>query len=84
MDNLTSPPETLEETVTDIDLLFIGGLRETITLLQADTLLTEGEELRMEIASPEESIVYYKRHIIGTRIRERVLRRIITPKKEKA
>jgi len=87
MDNLTSPSETLEETVTDIDLLFVGGLRETITLLQADTLDRSkggGDIIQIEIASPKETIVYYKRQIIGLRIRERVLRRIIAPKKEKA
>ncbi len=84
MDNLTSPPETLEETVTDVDFLFVGGLRESITLLQADMWAEDNGVIAIHLDAPKEEIVYYKRHIIGTRTRKRVLRRIITPKKEKA
>jgi hypothetical protein len=79
---LISQPETLEETVTDIDLIFSNGSNDTLTLRPADSWEIGSETIFITIASPAETITYFKRHIIGLRMRERVVKRPV--KKEKA
>jgi hypothetical protein len=79
---LISKPETIDEQVTDIDLIFVNGGNDTLTLRLEDAYKLTVQLLKIEIATPRESITYFTRNIIGMKIRERIIRRPV--KKEKA
>lgn len=79
---LNSPPEMIEETVTDVDTLFVGGIRDSLTLREADTISRRPNMIVINIVNPPEEIVYYLRHIVSTRTQVRVMRKPV--KKEKA
>ncbi len=82
---LISQPETTDELVTDLDLIFLGGTSESLTLRPADQLTVDERSVRVKIAAagsfPEEDIIYFVRQIIGMKIRKRVVKRPV--KKEK-
>lgn len=84
--DLISQPETTDELVTDLDLIFLGGTSESLTLRPTDQLTIDTASVRVHIAAagsfPDENIIYFIRQMIGMKIRKRVVKHLV--KKEKA
>ena len=70
-----------EEKVTDLDVVFIGGLRDTITLRTEDDLTVFPGILQIKIMKPAEFIVMSRSNILSYRTRNRIIRRplIVAP-----
>lgn len=73
---LKSDPFT-EETVIDLDVIFVGGLRDSITLRRDDTYKTFPGTVEVLIASTSEEIIMERRNILSRRLHTRTIRRPI-------
>ena len=73
---LTSEPAYLEETVTDLDVVYIGDVRQ-LTLREGDRLVEapNGDiRVTMAVNNVSEDITFYARHMLYRRLRTRVIR----------
>lgn len=81
--DIVSQPEIVEEHVTDLDVVFLNGVR-TITLREGDEInydrVIRGEPAYViATKNPEETITLFVKHILGYSVRERIMRRPVRP-----
>ncbi len=79
--DVISPPEVIEEVVTDLDIAFLNGIR-SLTLKSTDTVKCEEHYMVVEMGEPKETIWLCRAHILWHSERQRTIRRPV--KKEKA
>ena len=74
----TKSEQFIEEQVTDLDVIFVGGLHDTITLRTEDDLAVFPGVLDIRIKKPVEHITMIRSNILSYRTRRRTIRRSIT------
>ena len=78
--DVISPPEVIEEIVTDVDLAFVNGVR-SITLRGTDYLEYTKYDIIISMGEPVETIRVNRANLLWYSTRQRTIRRPV--KKEK-
>lgn len=73
--NIISEPDYEEIQVTDVDIIFVGGIRESFTLFPADVRAKGAADSIVVTFSSGERLVYFCDRIIAERTRPRTIRR---------
>ena len=79
--DIVSPPDTIDEIVTDLDIAFINGIR-SLTLKSTDRYTITEEYIAITMGEPPEHISMNRDHVLWLSTRQRTIRRPV--KKEKA
>ena len=75
---IISEPAFIEEQVTDLDVVFVGGLRDSLTLRPGDELTFCTNTVEAKVKYPPELIVMNRSNILSHRIRQRTIRKPVT------
>ena len=67
-------PLFTEETVNDLDLVFVGGFRDSITLRADDTVFHDAHYIIVTVAKPPETITIHRDNVLVERNRTRVIK----------
>lgn len=68
---IISEPVSITETVTDLDIMFAGGIQGFI-LREGDTYTVTADRITVETLDPPESIVINYVHVLWFSVRKRV------------
>jgi hypothetical protein len=83
----TSEPAYTEELVTDLDIIYVGGLRDTITLHATDTMMISEDEIVLTLTRADNAIEHHyisRDKILCRRVCEHILRRAVLDPKAQA
>ena len=78
--DIVSPPDVIEEIVTDLDVAFLNGIR-SLTLRGTDNYSFSEREIVIEMGEPTEFISMNRAQVLWFSTRSRTIRRPV--KKEK-
>lgn len=73
--DITSPPAFLDETVTDVDILYVGGTVDSLTLRATDTY--DVTPYTIVVKTPTETITCERKNMLSWRTRQRVHRTML-------
>ena len=77
--DITSPPAFTEETVTDFDIMYVGGLRDSLTLRKGDTFVVTLAQRTLTFKCGGETITANWDNILTYRRQERVIKTMHPP-----
>jgi len=74
---ITSPPAVVTETFRDYSVVFASGVRDDVSLRDADTVLVTDTEIVFSIANPPEQIRWFLAQVAAVRVGSHVVTRSV-------
>ena len=89
--DIASPPNIIEIPVTFLDIMYVGGIPDSITLRDGDELEILAENIYVIVKNPpvgklngDEKIYIERQNVLSFRYRKGVIRKIVPPTRPSA
>ena len=89
--DIANPPNIIEIPVTFLDIMYVGGIPDSITLRDGDELEVLADNIYVVVKNPpvgklngDEKIYIERRNVLSFRLRHGVIRKIVPPTRPSA